>query len=73
MDDVDRAQRREEEHRVASLSAQRARAAQRIEPEMIDGVACCADCLLPLEPHRIEAGTCVPCKTIRERRARGGA
>ncbi len=71
MDDIERAQRRQQADTAAAIEAQQARAAgSRVEPVTIDGIACCADCEDPLPPHRVQAGLCVPCKELREQRER---
>lgn len=67
-DDADRATERIERFEADALAAQLARGRRRIMPRMIDGEPCCPDCLEPLERHRVEAGICVPCLELRERR-----
>lgn len=71
MDDIDRAQQREQEDRARAIAAQHARAARHFEPVIVDGVPCCCDCEAPLEPHRVERGICVDCMAARERREKG--
>lgn len=56
-----------------SMRRQRTRAAQRFEPVNIEGETCCPDCLQPLEVHRLEAGICVHCLNIREKKQKGYA
>lgn len=67
-DDADRATAYEEAFTRAALAAQLAHARRRIAPQMIHGVAHCPDCGEPLPAHRIDAGICVECLSIRERR-----
>lgn len=62
-DPADLAQTFEEEHRAKSLAT--APRAAGPPPEIIDGLACCADCLEPIPPARLAAlpgvGLCVAC------------
>lgn len=70
-DDADRAGERIE--RIErfdrdALAAQLERGRRRFTPHMLDGEPHCPDCLEPLPQHRQEAGICVPCLELRERR-----
>lgn len=62
------AQKRETEEREAAVAEIQELAAQRFTPYMLDGEACCPDCLEPLLSHRLEVGICVRCLTVREQR-----
>lgn len=66
----EQAQRREEDERRAGIEAARRMVRHRYTPVTVDGVDHCHDCLEPLPDHRIPAGICVPCLTIREKKGR---
>lgn len=66
----EQAQRREEAEREAAIATAREKARARVAPLMFEGVAHCPDCVQPLAPHRIEAGICVPCLSLREKQGK---
>lgn len=66
----EQAQQREEDERAAAIKRVREKAARRFTPYMLDGEACCPECLEPLPTHRIEVGICVKCRGMIEKRER---
>lgn len=67
-DDADRAGERIERFDRDALAAQLERGRRRFTPYMLDGEPHCPDRLEPLPQHRQEAGICVPCLELREKR-----
>ncbi len=74
MDEIDRAQEREQQDRDAALAAAQARIAASFEPRDPRIDALCIDCDEPIDPARLAAvratSRCTPCAAAWEARLR---
>ena len=75
MDDVDRAQKLEQEHRRRSVENELASHIEKDPSLVINGVRCCVDCGEPIPAERLaarpDAVRCIECKQAKEQKQKG--